>query len=129
MATSCLWLTLNDCCVTSVICVVVLTVLKKNIDNLNQRDYSRIVEKDIFAENTLKALNNKFNIIFIDPPYKEKKLVDLLNTIIKLKLLKDNGIIIIHRHKKEVDIFPNEFNILINKNYGISKIIFGNTLA
>jgi 16S rRNA (guanine966-N2)-methyltransferase len=107
----------------------VLTILKKNIKNLKQQGSSSIIEKDIFAENTLKALNNKFDIIFVDPPYKEKKLEDLLDTIIKLKLLKDNGIIIIHRHKKEEDAFPNEFNIIIKKNYGISKIIFGNTLV
>lgn len=48
--------------------------------------------------------------------------------IIKLNLLKDNGAIIIHRHKKEEDIFPNQFNIIIKKNYGISKIVFGNIL-
>ena len=105
----------------------VLTVLKKNIDNLKQQGSSNIIEKDIFSENTLKALNDKFDIIFMDPPYKEKKLADLLNTIIKLKLLKNNGSIIIHRHKKEEDVFPNEFKIIIEKNYGISKIIFGNT--
>jgi len=107
----------------------VLTVLKKNIENLKQQSYSNIIEKDIFAENTLKVLNDKFDIIFMDPPYKEKKLADILNTIIKLKLLKDDGIIIIHRHKSEEDIFPNEFNIIIKKNYGISQIIFGNTLG
>ncbi len=107
----------------------VITILKKNIDNLKQQDCSSIIEKDIFSENTLKTLNNKFDIIFMDPPYKEKKLTDLLNTIIKLKLLKDNGIIIIHRHKKEEDIFPDQFNIIIKKNYGISKIIFGNILT
>ena len=107
----------------------VLTVLKKNIDNLEQQDSSNIIEKDIFAENTLKTLNSKFDIIFMDPPYKEKKLLDLLAKIIKLKLLKNNGIIIIHRHKKEEDIFPNGFNILIKKNYGVSKIIFGNILS
>ena len=106
----------------------VLTVLKKNIYNLKQQNSTNIIEKNIFAENTLKVLNKKFDIIFMDPPYKEKKLIDLLNTVIKLKLLKDNGIIIIHRHKKEEDIFPNEFNIIIKKNYGISKIFFGNTL-
>ena len=106
----------------------VLTVLKKNIDSLKLQSFSSIIEKDIFAENTLKVINGKFDIIFMDPPYKEKKLTYLLNTIIKLKLLKENGIIIIHRHKKEEDIFPNEFNIIINKNYGISKIIFGNIL-
>tara|TARA_B100000787_G_scaffold151087_1_gene123982 strand:- start:780 stop:1346 length:567 start_codon:yes stop_codon:yes gene_type:complete len=107
----------------------VLTVLKKNIENLKQQDSADIIEKDIFAENTLKTLNNKFDIIFMDPPYKEKKLSDLLNSIIKIKLLKDNGVIIIHRHKKEEDVFPEQFNIMIKKNYGISKIIFGNILA
>jgi len=107
----------------------VLAILKKNINNLKQSGSTQVIEKNIFAEDTLKMLNNKFDIIFIDPPYKEKRLVDLLDTIIKLKLLKDNGIMIIHRHKKEEDIFPNEFNIMVKKNYGISKIIFGNTLS
>ena len=107
----------------------VLIVLKNNINNIKQQNSSNIIERDIFAENTLKALNNKFDIIFMDPPYKEKKLVDLIDAIIKLKLLKNNGIIVVHRHKKEEDIFPNEFNIIIKKNYGISKIIFGNTLS
>ena len=107
----------------------VLTVLKKNIDNLKQQNNSRVMEKDIFAENTLKILDSKFEIIFLDPPYKEKKLADLLNMIIKLKLLKDNGVIIIHRHKKESDVFPDKFNLIIKKNYGISKIIFGSILA
>ena len=107
----------------------VLTVLKKNIGNLNLQSSSNIIEKDIFAENTLRILNSKFDIIFMDPPYKEKKIINLLDVIIKLKLLKDNGIIIIHRHKKEKDEFPNEFNVIIKKNYGISKIIFGNFLG
>mgnify|MGYP001360555271 CR=1 FL=1 len=107
----------------------VLTVLKKNINNLKQQDYSSIIERDIFSENTLKVLNNKFDIIFMDPPYKEKRLVSLLDVIIRLKLLKDEGVIIIHRHKKEKDIFPSNFNIIMKKNYGISNIIFGNALA
>ena len=106
----------------------VLIVLKNNINNIKQQNSSNIIERDIFAENTLKALDNKFDIIFMDPPYKEKKLVDLIDVIIKLKLLKNNGIIVIHRHKKEEDVFSNKFNIIIKKKYGISKIIFGNIL-
>ena len=107
----------------------VLTVLKKNIDNLKQQDSSSIIEKDIFSENTLKALNDKFDIIFMDPPYKEKKLSFLLNSITELKLLNADGIIIIHRHKKEEEDLPKEFNLILEKNYGISKIIFGNILT
>jgi len=107
----------------------VLSVLKKNIDNLNQQNQTKVIEKDIFSENTLKLLNDKFDIIFMDPPYKEKKLSYLLNAITKLKLLNTGGIIIIHRHKKEEDDLPEEFSLILEKNYGISKIIFGNTLT
>ena len=104
----------------------VLSILKKNIDNLKLENNSKIIEKDIFKKDTLESLNDKFDIIFMDPPYKEKKLDDLLNNIIQLNILKENGTIIIHRHKKEVDKLPSKFNILFEKSYGISKIIFGN---
>ena len=107
----------------------VITILKKNINNLKQQNSSNVINKDIFSDNTLRSFSNKFDIIFMDPPYKEKKIADLINTIIKLKLLKSEGTIIIHRHKKEEDLFTNKFNIIIKKNYGISKIIFGNFLA
>ena len=107
----------------------VLNILKKNIDNLNQQNQTKVIEKDIFSENTLKLLNDKFDIIFMDPPYKEKKLSFLLNAITELELLNTGGIIIIHRHKKEEDDLPREFKLILEKNYGISKIIFGNTLT
>ena len=41
------------------------------------------------------------------------------------KILNDNGIIIIHRHKKEIDTFPENFHLIDEKKYGISKILFG----
>ena len=107
----------------------VLNILKRNIASLNQQNQTKVIEKDIFSENTLKLLNDKFDIIFIDPPYKEKKLSYLLNAISKLKLLNTGGIIIIHRHKKEADDLPKEFNLILEKNYGISKIIFGDILT
>ncbi|WP_415313161.1 16S rRNA (guanine(966)-N(2))-methyltransferase RsmD [Candidatus Pelagibacter sp. Uisw_106] len=107
----------------------VLNILKKNIDNLNQQNQAKVIEKDIFSKNTLKLLNDKFDIIFMDPPYKEKKLFFLLNAITELELLNSGGIIIIHRHKREEDDLPEEFSLILEKNYGISKIIFGNTLT
>ena len=65
----------------------------------------------------------------MDPPYKEEKLPFLLNAITKLELLNTDGIIIIHRHKKEEDELSKEFNVILERNYGISKIIFGNILT
>ena len=104
----------------------VLTVLKKNILNLNYQDKSLIIEKNIFTNFNFNSLENKFDIIFMDPPYKEEKISILLNKINDANVLKSEGIIIIHRHKREKDEFPKEFNILEVKTYGMSKIIFGN---
>ena len=50
----------------------------------------------------------------------------LLDKIIKADILNKDGVIIIHRHKKEKDDFPNKFNVIEEKTYGISKVIFGN---
>ena len=62
-----------------------------------------IIEKNVYDEGSFDSLNKKFEIIFIDPPFKEKKLNYLLKKIYKLKILEKNGLIIIHRHKKEED--------------------------
>ena len=101
----------------------VLPILKKNLQNLDLNNY-KIIEKDIYNPDTLKKLENKFDIIFLDPPYKYKDLEVLIERIYSNKILNTKGIIIIHRHKKEKDIFPKKINIIEEKKYGISKIIF-----
>ena len=58
------------------------------------------------------------------PPY-NPELDKLVEKLIDLNLLEKEGVFIIHRHNKEEDIFPNNFKILKEKSYGISKIIFG----
>ena len=104
-----------------------IKILKKNIINLKCEKKTQIIKENIFKIKNLKQLyKKKFEIIFLDPPYKEKKLNNLLYDIISMKLLKDNGSIIIHRHKKEEEVYPKKFKILKIKVYGISKIIFGN---
>ena len=104
----------------------ILPILKKNIADLNCEKKSQVIEKDINNSSSFKIIQNQFDIIFLDPPYKEKKLLEMLENIFQSNLLKDKGIIIIHRHKKEVDEFPEKFNIIEEKSYGISKVIFGN---
>ena len=106
----------------------VLPILKKNILNLGYQDSTSVVEKNILNQLNFKSFDNKFDIIFMDPPYKEKNLKKIIIDIIDAKIIKDNGIVIIHRHKKEKDIFPDEFKIIEEKTYGISRVIFGNYL-
>ena len=103
----------------------VLPILKKNIKNIDLQNKCKIIEKNIFLENTISEINDRFDIIFIDPPYKENRLIDLLKLLIHSKILKKGGFFIIHRHKKEKDEYPPKFKLFKVKKYGISKIIFG----
>ena len=102
----------------------VLPILKKNLINLNINDKYEILNQDILLGLNL-SVKKKFDIIFLDPPYKEKNLSGIIENIFSENILNSKGIIIIHRHKKELEKYPKNFKILEEKKYGISKILFG----
>ncbi len=104
----------------------VLTILKKNLDNLKNIENYKIFELNIVDGITFKNFNIKFDIIFLDPPFKDKNLKNVLSNIINTDILKKEGIVIVHRHKNEKDSFPNELKIIEEKKYGLSKVIFLN---
>ena len=102
----------------------VIKILKENINNLNLSQKSKIIEKNILDDFDFFKLDKKYDLIFIDPPFKEKELKSLLLNIYKSKILKSDGVLIIHRSSKDPDAFPIEINILENKIYGKSRILF-----
>ena len=103
----------------------VLPILKKNLSSLKIDEKYQVIEQNILNGINLKNSINTFDIIFLDPPYKEKNLKKILDNISSEKLMKDNGVIIIHRHKNEKDQLSENLKIIEEKKYGISKIIFG----
>ena len=102
----------------------VLPILKKNLNSLKLIENYKIIEKDIYDVAFFTSLEKKFDIIFMDPPYKDKNLNLLLDNIKNEKILKKNGILVIHRHKNEKDLIPNKLKVIEEKKYGLSKIIF-----
>ena len=100
-----------------------LLVLKRNLLDLKLNNYE-IIDKNAYDHNTLAELDKNFDLIFLDPPYKDKNLEILLKNIQDRFLLKSNGIIILHRHKNTKDTIPTGFKILEEKKYGISRVIF-----
>ena len=104
---------------------VTLKMLKKNIKNLNCSTKSKIVERDIFSLNKLNLVLENYELIFLDPPFKELRIRILLNIIKSKKILKKNGVILIHRESKTLDELPDNFTVLFTKKYGRSKILFG----
>ncbi len=104
-----------------------LEVLKKNIYKLDAGNFTKIEETDCFnyVSDKVKS-HDQFDIIFMDPPYKEDKINQLINKIKEVKALKNEGILIIHRHKKDDIKITPKLNIIDIRSYGISKIIIGN---
>ena len=103
-----------------------LKVLKKNISSIEAGKISKVIEIDCFDYFKSRKITEKFNIIFLDPPYKEKKINLLIEKIKEEKILDKNGVFIIHRHKKDNIEITKKLRIIEQRFYGISKIIIGN---
>ena len=102
-----------------------IEILIKNIKKLKCEKKTIVFNENafnFFENKTLK--NEKLDLIFLDPPYKEVNIKIILENILKLKLLKESGLIVLHRHKKTKDDFGSKFTIKRSVKYGISKIIF-----
>lgn len=100
------------------------SILNENLINLNIEERSTIIKENI--EFFLKeGLFEKFEIIFLDPPFSDNSYLGILKSIREKKICKKNHIIIVHREKKSLDNFKDILHPLIVKQYGRSKIIFG----
>ena len=106
---------------------LVLEILKKNINLLSANKICQVFEKNCFEIfNNEKIINAKFDFIFIDPPFKEDKVNLIIKKIKETEILKKNGIIILHRHRKNNSGLDKNLNILDERTYGISKITIAN---
>ena len=67
----------------------------------------------------------KFQIIFLDPPFKDFFYLEILKSIKRKKLYQKKHIVIIHRERKFKEDIESILKVIEIKNYGRSKIIFG----
>jgi 16S rRNA (guanine966-N2)-methyltransferase len=104
-----------------------LKILEKNLKSLKNTNNYEIIKSDCFKfiDSSIK-IGSKFNIIFIDPPYKEIKINEVIHKIIEKKAIDKDGILIIHRHKKDSVTLTEKIKIFEERSYGISKIYFCN---
>ena len=77
------------------------------------------------ALNFLKSPNQKFDVIYLDPPYDSDLAQEVLDLILKKDILSENAIVIVET-KKDKDINYSEFNIMKECSYGLCKLVFLN---
>ena len=65
-----------------------IKILEKNLSLLKNEKNFQIFKSDCFEFfNSYQKINEKFDIIFLDPPFKEKKINKLIEKIIENKIL------------------------------------------
>ena len=102
---------------------IVIDTLNKNIKKLNPSEKITILKKDF--KDALKYFydnNIKFDIIFLDPPYKLNYVNPALELIEKYNLLNKDGIIICEVENEVVNNLS--FEITKEKKYGSKNVIF-----
>ena len=96
-----------------------------NIKELKLEKKTSIFDTSVFYFlEKISKIEDRYDLIFLDPPFKEENLSIFLKLLKDKKLVNKNGIIIIHRHKKSKDAISENFKFKLEKIYGLSKIIF-----
>lgn len=99
----------------------VIETLNKNMKSLKITDDYEIIKSGY--EEALKNFNNrniKFDIIFLDPPYKLDYIVPAIKLISEYNLINDDGLIICEYENEEIDI--DNYELIKERKYGSKKI-------
>ena len=100
-------------------------LLKKNLEKFKLLKKTIVYQSDSYKFYDEKIFDDKFDLIFLDPPFKDKKIETIIDKIKNKRLANKRTLFILHRNKKTIDKLSENFLVLREKNYGISKIIFG----
>ncbi len=105
-----------------------IQVINKNLQETKLIDKAEVINKDyILTLEQLKKENRKFDIIFLDPPYKSDYAIKSIEYILKYNLLEKDGIIILETDdKNKVDEIKENKSLEVYdiRKYGIVLIIF-----
>ena len=95
-----------------------IRVIKENIAKAKFEDDSHVYNLD-YKQVLKKLRGNKFDIIFIDPPYNKGMGVDAINLISDYDLLSDDGIVILETDTNEEVLEEiGDLKVYNNKRYG-----------
>lgn len=103
-----------------------INIVKSNIKKARVESESIVLNLDFkSAINSLSLKNEKFDVIFMDPPYYKNMFSDALGSIDNNNLLKEDGIIVVEHDTK--DKFPDDIGRLYksrDKKYGNTTLTF-----
>lgn len=106
-----------------------IEVIKKNVGKTHFEQKAELLCMDY--KKCLNKINEKIDLIFLDPPYEANIAVKSLELIIKNNLLSENALIILEtddekRELEQIKNLKNNINMYDLRTYGRVKLIFLN---
>lgn len=93
----------------------ILNILKNNLKGIEN---SILIEKEyLMALEELK--NKKFDVIFLDPPYKDNLITPSIKKIIELNMLNKDAIIVCEYENEDIKC---DLKLIKDKKYGSKKV-------
>ena len=103
-----------------------IKIINKNLEETRLKDKAKVINTD-YLEVLSKIKDKKFDIIFLDPPYKSDYVEKSIEYISKYNLLAENGIIIVETNdENKIDKInaKKDLEVYDTRKYGIAIIIF-----
>lgn len=101
-------------------------IIYNNLISLSLTFYARVIKKDVFiALKEFCKKGERFDLIFLDPPYDRRLELPVLEAVTEYSLLKPAGIIIVESSKREV--LPPKIKSLVllrQEKYGDTLLTF-----
>jgi 16S rRNA (guanine966-N2)-methyltransferase len=100
-----------------------ISIIKENVKSLDVKDQTSVISGNVF--NVLERLDKKYDIIYIDPPYRKQQNEKLIEKLTEYNLVNEDGIIVIESLQEEV--WPETISIYTKykeKTYGITRISY-----
>ena len=93
-----------------------IDIIQRNLRNFKVEDKGVVLYQDSLK--FLKNTKEKFDIIFIDPPYQYPLMNKVFHKIDEYQVLNNNGLLVIEYQIDSIKDIPSYFILIKNKRYG-----------
>ena len=102
-----------------------ISIINKNIEKTHMNDKVHVYNMD-YLECLIKLKDNKFDLIYLDPPYKTEYAVKAIRKIVELNLYHKESLIIVETDDSNIinEIEKESVQIVDKRKYGRALIIF-----
>lgn len=90
-------------------------IINQNIEMCNFQSECTVHIDDVFS--FLNNDKNKYDLVFMDPPYNKGYIKETLNLLLKNDLLLDGALIVTEHHKDEIIKDINRLKLIRDRNY------------